>query len=272
MVNYAELQVTTNFSFLRGASHPEELFAQAAALGVSALGVVDWNSVAGIVRAWEASKATGVRLVAGARLALTDGAVVLAYPVDRPAWSRLCRLLTLGKGRAGKGGCLLGWEDLAAGGAGLLFVLVPDEADAALAGWLGRLAEVAPGRGYLAGNWRFRPGDAVRMFRLEEMAAAVGVPLIATGDVLYHHPDRRVLQDVMTCIREGCTIDQAGFRLEHHGERHLNAPGRMAALFANHPDAIGCVFTVPPVPAARSHCAGRSACCTAAARSAWARP
>jgi len=238
MVNYAELQVTTNFSFLRGASHPEELFAQAAALGVSALGVVDWNSVAGIVRAWEASKATGVRLVAGARLALTDGAVVLAYPVDRPAWSRLCRLLTLGKGRAGKGGCLLGWEDLAAGGAGLLFVLVPDEADAALAGWLGRLAEVAPGRGYLAGNWRFRPGDAVRMFRLEEMAAAVGVPLIATGDVLYHHPDRRVLQDVMTCIREGCTIDQAGFRLEHHGERHLNAPGRMAALFANHPDAI----------------------------------
>ena len=103
-IPYAELQVTTNYSFLRGASHPEELFTQAAALGISALGVADRNSVAGIVRAWEAARTTGVRLVAGARLDLVDGAALLAYPTDRPAWSRLCRLLSLGKGRAGKGG------------------------------------------------------------------------------------------------------------------------------------------------------------------------
>jgi error-prone DNA polymerase len=239
---YAELQVTTNYSFLRGASHPEELFAQAAALGIAALGVADRNSVAGIVRAWQAARATGVRLVAGARLELVDGAVLLAYPTDRAAWSRLCRLLTLGKGRAGKGGCVLDWDDLRAGGTGLLFVLVPDEADKTLAGWLARLGADAPGRGYLAGTVRFRPSDAVRLHRLHAMGTAAGVPLIATGDVLYHTPERRVLQDVLTCIREGCTIDAAGLRLERHGasaaERHLQTPARMAALFARYPRAV----------------------------------
>ncbi len=235
---YAELHVTTNYSFLRGASHPEELFAQAAALGIGALGIADRNSVAGIVRAWEAAKATGVRLVAGARIELTDGAALLAYPTDRPAWSRLCRLLSLGKARAGKGGCLLDWNDLAAGGDGLVYVLLPGAPDDTLAAWLDRLRQIAAGRAYLAGAVRFQPGDAVRLFHLDQMGAAAGIPLIATNDVLYHHPDRRVLQDVMTCIREGCTIDDAGFHLEHHGERHLQPPGRMAALFARHPDAI----------------------------------
>ncbi len=235
---YVELQLATNYSFLRGASHPEELFAQAAAYGMAAMGVTDRNSVAGIVRAWEAAKTTGVHLVAGTRLELVDGAALLAYPTDTASWSRLCRLLTLGKGRAGKGGCLLDWDDLAAGGDGLLYALVPNEPDAQLAASLAQLAADAPGRAYLAGSFRFRPGDAVRMYRLEEMGQAAGIPLLATGDVLYHHPDRRMLQDVMTCIREGCTIDAAGFRLEHHGERYLNPPERMAQLFVHHPDAI----------------------------------
>ena len=235
---YAELHVTTSFSFLRGASHPEELFAQAAALGIEALGIADWNSVAGIVRAWEASKATGIRLLAGARLQLQDGAVLLAYPTDKQAWSRLCRLLTLGKARAGKGGFILDWDDLAAGAEGLLLILVPNEPDPTLATQLQRLAKIAPNRAYLAATWRFRPGDAVRIFNLQDMATAAGIPLIATSDILYHHPDRRVLQDVMTCIREGCTIDDAGHRLEHHGQRHLASPARMATLFHNHPDAI----------------------------------
>ncbi len=235
---YAELQVVTNYSFLRGASHPEELFAQAAAYGIAALGIADHDSVAGIVRCWEAAKTTGVRLVAGARLHLTDGTVLLAYPTDRAAWSRLCRLLTLGKGRAGKGGCLLGWDDLDAGGAGLLHVLVPGEPSDILEAALARLAHVAPGRAYLAGSVRHRPGDARRLHRLDAMGRRAGIPLLATGDVLYHHPDRRILQDVMTCIREGCPIDDAGRRLEHHGERYLNPPARMAALFARHPDAL----------------------------------
>ena len=234
---YAELQVTSNYSFLRGASHPEELFAQAAAYGIAALGVTDWGSVAGMVRAWQASKTTGVRLVAGCRLQLRDGAVLLAYPTDRPAWSLLCRLLTVGKSKAGKGGCDLGWEDLAAGGDGLLYTIVPDAVDARLTGWLRRLRTEAPGRAYLAGTVRRRPGDAVRLARL----AALGgrdVPLIATGDVLFHHPERRILQDVVTCIREGCTIEAAGFRRERFADRHLKPPEEMARLFARHPDAI----------------------------------
>ena len=236
-MTYAELQVTTNYSFLRGSSHPEELFAQAAAYGVAALGVTDHGTVAGIVRAWEAAKTTGVRLVAGARLDLHDGATLLAYPTDRPAWSRLCRLITLGKSRAGKTGCELDWDDLAASGDGLLYILVPDQPDASLAAQLDRLRADAPGRAYLAGTFRRRAGDHVRLHRLAEMGGA-SVPLIATGDVLFHRPERRILQDVVTCIREGCTIDAAGFRRERFADRHLKPPEEMARLFARHPDAV----------------------------------
>ena len=126
---YAELQVTTHFSFLRGASSCEELFARAAELGIEALAVVDRNSLAGIVRAHEAAKATGVRLVVGCRLDLADAPPILVYPTDRPAYSRLCRLLSLGKQRAGKAKCDLRWADLVAYGEGLIAVLVPDMAD-----------------------------------------------------------------------------------------------------------------------------------------------
>ena len=238
MENYPELHITTNYSFLRGASHPEELFAQAAAYGIPALGIADHNSVAGIVRAWEAAKTTGVRLVAGARLQLRGGAALLAYPTNRPAWSRLCRLLTLGKARAGKGGFILDWDDLERGGEGLLYILLAQEPDGQLATWLRRLETDAPGHAYLGAAFRFRPNDAVRMHRLDEMARAARTPLVALGDVLYHHPARRILQDVMTCIREGCTIDDAGHRLEHHGERYLNPPERTAQLFARHPGAL----------------------------------
>ena len=107
---YAELQVTTNFSFLRGASHPEEFFVQARALGLSAVGVTDRNSLAGIVRAHEAAERTGVRLVVGCRLDLEEGVSLLVYPTDLAAYSRLCRLLSIGKQRAGKGACRLAWN------------------------------------------------------------------------------------------------------------------------------------------------------------------
>ena len=234
---YAELQVTTNYSFLRGASHPEELFAQAEAYGISALGIVDHNSVAGIVRCWQAAKTTKIRLVAGCRLTLRDGTVLLAYPTDRPAWSRLCRLLTEGKRRTGKGGCDLDWPDLQQGGDGLLYILVPDQL-ATVRTQLARLATDAPGRAYLAATIRRRPGDATRIHRLATLAAAARIPLIATGDVLFHHPERRILQDVMTCIREGCTIDTAGFKRERFADRHLKPAEEMARLFARYPDAI----------------------------------
>jgi error-prone DNA polymerase len=123
---YAELQVTTNYSFLRGASHIEELFAQAALLGLPALAVTDRNSLAGIVRAHQRAEEVDVRFLVGCRLDLSDGCSVLVYPTDRPAYARLTRLLTIGKGRAGKGACDLGWEDLATHADGLLAVLVAD--------------------------------------------------------------------------------------------------------------------------------------------------
>ena len=237
MANTPTLQTTTNFSFLRGASHPHELFAQAAAYAIPALGITDRNSVAGIVQAWKAARATKIRLVAGVHLDLDDGTQLLAYPTDRPAWSRLCRLLTLGKGRAGKGGFILGWDDLAHGGDGLLYILLPQHPDATTEAQLQLLNAIAPGRAYLAGALRQRPGDAARLTHLDTIAHAHAVPLIATNDVLYHHPDRRILQDVMTCIREGCTIDQAGLRLERR-EAHLRPPEQTAILFDRHPDAL----------------------------------
>ena len=146
MPNYAELQVTSHFSFLRGASGMEDLFARAALLGIPALGITDRNTVAGLVRAHQRAKKAGVRLVAGCRLDLTDGTSVLVYPTDRPAWSRLCRLLTIGKGRAGKGACTLGWDDLTEHATGLLATLC-DGADAER---LHRLSDIFGDRAYLA--------------------------------------------------------------------------------------------------------------------------
>ncbi len=238
MHGYAELQVTTNHSFLRGASHPEELFAQAAALGLPALGIADRNSLAGIVRAHRHAEETGVRLVVGCRLDLTDGTSLLVYPTDRPAYSRLCRLLTLGKGRAGKGACHLAWPDVAAHGEGLLAVLLPDQPDATLPPLLDRLRADFGDRAYLALTLRRRPRDAVRLQLLAEAATAARVATVATGDVLYHVPERRILQDVVTCIREGCTIDDAGFRRERFADRHLRPPAEMAHLFAAHQAAV----------------------------------
>ncbi|HZH26990.1 MAG TPA: error-prone DNA polymerase [Azospirillaceae bacterium] len=235
---YAELQVTTNFSFLRGASHPHELFGRARALGYSALGIADRNGLAGIVRAHVAARETGVRLVVGCRLDLADGASLLVYPTDRPAYARLCRLLTLGKGRAGKGGCRLVWDDVAAHAEGLIAVLLPDDPDEALAVRLARLRTDFPGRAYLALTRRFRPGDPARLHALAGMAAAARVPTVATNDVLHHTPERRILQDVVTCIREGCTIDDAGFRRERFADRWMKPPAEMVRLFAAHPDAV----------------------------------
>ena len=243
-MDYAELQVTTNFSFLRGASHAEELFAAASLLGIAALGVVDRNSLAGIVRAHAAAKTTGVRLVVGCRIDLEDASSVLVYPIDKAAYSRLCRLLTLGKGRAGKGACRLGWSDLVTHGDGLIAVLVPDAIGAKLAGDLSRLKRDFGDRGYLALTLRRRPGDAARLQSLADLAASARVRSVATNDVLFHSPERRILQDVLTCIREGCTIDDAGFRKHRFADRHLKPPGEMARLFARHPAAIAATMEI----------------------------
>ena len=235
---YAELQVTTHFSFLRGASSPAELFEQAKLLGIAALGVTDRNSLAGIVRAYEASRETGVRLVVGCRLDLTDGTSLLVYPMDRAAYARLCRLLSLGKSRGGKGKCLLTWEDVAAWSEGLLAILLGDEADDVLRANLGRLKGTFGNRAYMALIRRFVPNDHLRLHHVEQAARAAKVPTIAMGDALYHHPSRRRLQDVVACIRQGCTIDEAGYRLERHADRYLKDPAEMRRLFELHPEAF----------------------------------
>jgi error-prone DNA polymerase len=237
-MTYVELHTTTHFSFLRGASGADELFAAAAVLGLPALGIVDRNSVAGIVRAWEAAKTTGVRLVAGCHLDLADATSLLVYPTDRPAWSRLTRLLSIGKARAGKGKCELHWGDVEAHAEGLLAIHLPDDADAENARLLQRLKRTFPGRAYQALTIHRRPGDALRLHRLAAQAQAAGVPPVATGDILYHSPDRRMLQDVMTAIREKCTIDELGFRRERHADRHLKSPEEMARRFALYPEAV----------------------------------
>ena len=238
MAAYAELQVCSNYSFLRGASRIEELMLQAKALGYEALAVTDHNTLAGIARAHARASEVGLRLVVGCRLELTDGLPVLAYPTDRPAYARLCRVLTLAKSRGEKGTFELSRAELAAAGEGLLLVLLPDMPDDNLEAELRRMRTAFPGRCHLALGLRRRPGDILRLRQLSDMAQRVRVPTVVTGDVLYHAPQRRILQDVITCIREGCTIDGAGYRRERFADRHLKAPEEMARLFAAYPEAV----------------------------------
>ncbi|OHV68954.1 error-prone DNA polymerase [Mesorhizobium sp. LCM 4577] len=237
-VRYAELQVTSHFSFLRGASSAEELFSQAALLGIEALAVVDRNSLAGIVRAHEAAKTTGVRLIVGCRLDLTDGMSLLAYPTDRDAYSRLCRLLSLGKARAGKAKCHLEWSDVVAYGEGLIAVLLPDMADETLAMRLRHLREAFGDRAYMALTLRRRPNDQLRIHDLATLAVKMKVPCVVTNDVLFHEPGRRILQDVVTAIRHNVTIDALGERRERHADRYLKPPQEMHRLFARYPEAL----------------------------------
>ncbi|MBI1684195.1 error-prone DNA polymerase [Caulobacter hibisci] len=235
---YVELQTTSHFSFLRGASSAEELFAQAALCGIEAVAVVDRNSLAGIVRAHEAARDTGVRLIVGCRLDLVDGTGILVYPTDRPAYARLCRLLSLGKRRAGKARCNLDWADLPAYAEGLIAVLVADDADAVCAQRLRRIKATFSAGAYLALTLRRRPGDQLRLHALSNLAAQAGVPTVVTNDVLFHAPQRRQLQDVVTCIRHGCTIDELGFRRERNADRHLKPAEEMHRLFPRYRQAL----------------------------------
>ncbi len=240
MTAYAELQTTTNFSFLHGASRAEELMLTAEALGLSAVGVVDRNSLAGVVRAWTAAKKLKVRALAGCRLDFADGAPsLLCYPSDREAFARLTRLLTLGQRRAGKGECILSWADFAAHAEGQLVLVVPPEKlDAAFEADLQRIAAALKGRVWLAASRAYAAQDLKRLARLDALGEAAGAPMVATNDVLYHGPERRPLQDVITCVREHCTIQEAGFRLQANAERHIKTPAEMARLFERWPRAI----------------------------------
>ncbi len=316
---FAEFGVATNFSFLRGASHPEELVAQAIVLGLAAIGIADRNSVAGIVRAHlflrhNKDEANGLRVLSGARLVFCDGTPdVLAYPQDRAAYGRLCRLLTTGNIRAQKGTCLLTLADLVAWQEGLQLIVLPGSTfDAAvdnrlaarayadyaeedrdgprvlllpLAGEggprvsegrmrglsasqgiveqaesplirpdfvgppspasgrkeidaLAHLAAACPGRVWVGATMTYGRSPRGDLARRKTLAERLGLPLVATNDVVMHDPARRELLDVITCIRHGITLEAAGRRLTANAEHHMKPPGEMRRLFAEAPEAV----------------------------------
>jgi error-prone DNA polymerase len=262
---------TSNFSFLRGGSHPEELVVCAAVLGLGGLGLCDRNSFAGVVRAYVAlrdmeERPRDFRYLVGTRLCFADGTPdIVTYPVDRAAYGRLCKLLSVGNAQGEKGNAKLTFDNLmgaeapeaprlegtdrrVAGEAqgpsipyteGQLFILRADERN-----WtrseeaLRALAERAPGRVWLAGYCSYKGTDRARLNRLAELARRCGTPMIAVNDVLYHTPDRRMLQDAITCIREHLTLSDAGRRLEQNAERHIKEPAEMTRLFREHPQAL----------------------------------
>ena len=249
MTGYAELQVTTNYSFLRGASYPRELVDQAKALGLSAIAVTDRNSLAGVVKAYAAAEEqeekTGakIKFITGCRLDLTCGRSLLCYPRNRTAYGRLVRLLTIGKRRAIKGQCHLTYEDVAQHGEGQVFIALADAGhmdfpDEGLRGFLARLRGDFRGQSYLALTRRFRPNETQRLEMLASIARDLRVPTVITNDVLYHIPDRRILQDVVTCIRLGKTVDTLGHDREWSADRFLKEPAEMARLFARYPEAV----------------------------------
>jgi error-prone DNA polymerase len=247
---YVELQVTTNFSFLRGASHAEEMAARAAELGHPAVAVTDRNTLAGVVRGHLGAKAAGIRVIVGARLDFADDTPsFLCLPTDRDAYGRLSRLLTMGKRRAEKAQCHLYAADLTAPdgvfarGAGQILIAVPpddlfDGPSEKFSSDLSRLGIELESETYLAASHLYRGNDARRLARLAAIAEACGTPLVATNDAHHHAPERRALADVVTCIREHCTIDTAGRRLAANAERHLKPADEMARLFRDHPGAV----------------------------------
>ena len=143
-----------------------------------------------------------------------------------------------GKNGGGKAQCRLDWTDLVAYGEGLIGILVPDEADDTCAMRLRRLREAFGDRAFMALTLRRRPNDQLRLFELSNMATQARVLTVVTNDVLFHVPARRILQDVVTCIRHGCTIDDAGFRRERHADRYLKPPAEMHRLFSRYPEAL----------------------------------
>ena len=244
---YAELQTTTNFSFLRGGSHPHELVAQAKLLGHTALAITDRNTLAGVVRAYTAAKEAGLRFIVGVRLDLIDAPSLLCLPTDRAAYGRLCRLLSFGQMRSVKGQCDIALDDLAGASTGQILIALPPDGwnwrqsseRARLEASLRRLkSKLAAATLYLATTHDYSGGDRARIAVLDALGRRCGLPLVATGDVLYHTPHRRSLQDVLTCIREGVRIADAGLILEPNAERHLKSPREIARLFAGHEAAL----------------------------------
>jgi error-prone DNA polymerase len=244
-MRYTELQITSNFSFLRGASHPEEIVEYAASLGYTSLAVTDRNTVAGVVRAHAAARKHNIRLIPGCRLELLDGPGLLAYPTNVHAWANLCTLLSAGNLRTEKGDCHLYKEDVFQQAVGLQFIVLPPETigqdfqfDPSFETALNEYKQVFGNQLSLAITRRYNGDDGKQRYRLRQLSNKCAVPLVATNDVHYHNHERRQLQDILTCIREKCTIHNAGYRLLPNAERYFKPEEEIVRLFRNYPEAI----------------------------------
>lgn len=244
-MSYTELQVTTNFSFLRGGSHPEEIVEYALALGYKEIAITDRNTLAGIVRAYSAAKGKDIRVIPACRLDLLDGPSLLAYPISIDAYSRLSAMLSEGNLRAEKGSCHLYKADVYRYAQGMKFIVVPTlslttnlELEADFIAVAKEYRNALGKEVYLGAIRSYQANDGKILFRLAQLADQLDMPLIATNDVHYHDRERRELQDILTCIREKCTIYNAGFRLYQNAERFLKPATEMQRLFRQYPEAI----------------------------------
>ena len=244
-MGYSELQVTSNFSFLRGASHANELVERAEALGYQKIAITDRNTLAGIVRAHSACREKNIKLIPACRLDLLDGPSLLAYPTDKDAYGRLSALLTLGNLRAEKGSCHISRQDVYQHSKGMLFVAVmPGVLDRHFKfeqEFVNAIAQYREALGkqlYLAASRTYLGNDDKLIFRVSQLAERLDIPVVATGDVHYHDHSRRELQDILTCVREKCTIQEAGFRLHQNAERYFKPVEEVQRLFRKYPGVI----------------------------------
>ena len=244
-MSYTELQITSNFSFLRGGSHPEEMVEQAIALGYKEIAITDRNTLAGIVRAYIAAKDKGIRIIPACRLDLLDGSSLLAYPTDKDAYARLSALLSEGNLRTEKGHCDLYKADVFRYAKGIKFIVLPPpslnlnyEFEPEFMAELKQYKQALGNSLYLGAIRSYQAYDGKMLYRLSEISNELGIPMVATNDVHYHNRERRELQDIITCVREKCTIYNAGFRLYQNAERYLKPINEMLRLFRQYPEAI----------------------------------
>lgn len=237
-LRYAELHCRTNYTFLEGASHPDELVTRACELGHAALAITDRNSVSGVVRAHVAAKEHGLKLLIGAEITPDDAPPIVLWSMNRTGYGRLCRLITRGRRNAPKGECTLTLADVLEHADGLLAGLVLRQANSSLIESARQLREAFPDRAYLLAELHRGPDDARQLQRWITDAKQVGLPLVAANDVHCHVRERQSLQDVLAAIRHGCTVAELGERRFPNAERYLKSAAEMASLFAMCPDAV----------------------------------
>ncbi len=238
-IRYAELRCKTNYTFLQGASHADELVKRAMELGYEALAITDHQTLAGIVRAHVAAKEAGLKLLIGAEITPDDAPPVLLYAPDLAAYGRLSQLITRGRRSAAKGECRLCFGDVAEHAAGLLAAVVPTPEAAAEDGRaMGPYRDLFGDRCYLAVALHLGPDDEAELERFQRLGRRTRLPLVATNDVHYHVTSRRPLHEVMTAIRQGTTVAALGSQRFPNGERYLKSPADMAALFRKCPKAL----------------------------------